>query len=226
MHPVDLMEDVAIAYGYHNITPSLVPTMTVGEPQPGEEQAETARKAMTGLGFLEVITLVLVNEQANYDALRRPRGTDHVQIENPISVDQTMVRTTLLPGILDTLAVNANHPLPQRVFEVGNVTRLDPESETGAVEHRLVAAGIIGPRADYAGIRSACEAFLREMGWNLDVEPDDDPTFIPGRGAKVIAIRDHERQVVGVMGELHPEVLENHKLVHPAAVFELSLEPL
>ncbi len=226
MHPVDLVEDVAIAYGYDNIEPALVPTLTVGAPLAAEEAAETTRRAMTGLGFLEVITLILSNEQANYDALRRPRGDDHVRIENPISVDQTLVRTTLLPGILDTMAINANHPLPQSVFEVGNVTLLDPEAETGAVEHRRVAAGIIGPRADYAAIRSACQALLREMGWALEGDPGDDPVFVPGRGARVLATRGAERITVGVMGELHPEVLENHKLVHPAAVFEIDLEPL
>ncbi len=226
MHPVDLMEDVAIAYGYHNIEPSLVPTLTVGEPLPIEEAAVTVRRAMTGLGFLEVITLILSNEKANYDALRRPRTDDHVKIENPISVDQTLVRTTLLPGILDTMALNANQPLPQSFFEVGNISRLDPEAETGAVEVRRVAAGIIGPRADYAGIRSACQALLREMAWGLEVEPFDDPVFIPGRGARVIAVREDTKVPLGIMGELHPEVLENHKLVHPAAVMEVDLEPL
>jgi phenylalanyl-tRNA synthetase beta chain len=227
MHPVDLVEDVAIAYGYHNIAPSLVPTMTVGGEQPVERHAGAARRAMTGLGYLEVITLLLSSEELNYDALRLPRGDRHVQIDNPISVEQTLVRTTLLPGLLDTLALNANHELPQRIFEVGAISLLDPGTETGASERHLVAGGAIGPRVDYAEIRSACEALLREFGGRLTAEPDDAPCFIPGRGARVLATRDGSDPVpVGRMGELHPEVLERFKLVHPAAVFEVQLELL
>jgi len=226
LHPVDLMEDVAVAYGYHNIQPALVPTMTVGEARPALEQAEVVRRTLCGLGHMEVITLLLSNETSTYDALRRPRGQEHVLIQNPISAEQTMVRTTLLPGLLDTLALNSNHELPQRIFEVGAVTLLDPESETGAREHMRAAAVALGPRVDYAEIRSTAEALLRELGWGLSAEPDDDPVFIPGRGARILAVRGEERLAVGSMGELHPEVLETQKLVHPTAALTLDLDAL
>jgi phenylalanyl-tRNA synthetase beta chain len=226
MHPVDLVEDVAIAYGYHNIEPCLVPTMTVGKERDLEGKAEVARRAMTGLGFQETMTLILASPEMNYDSLRVPRGDTCVLIENPISVEQTMVRTTLLPGLLDTLGINLSHELPQRIFEVGNVTELDPAAETGARERRIVAAVAIGPRVDYSEIRSVCEALLREFGLGLRVEPDATPTFISGRGARVLAVRDGTEQAVGRMGELHPEVLESYKLVHPVAIFEVDLEAL
>ena len=67
-------------------------------------------------------------------ALLLPRRDDHVQIDNPISVEQTIVRSTLLPGLLDTFSVNADVELPQRIFEVGFISRLDAEAETGARE--------------------------------------------------------------------------------------------
>jgi phenylalanyl-tRNA synthetase beta chain len=226
MHPVDLMEDVAIAYGYHNVVPQLVPSMTVAVELPVEAQKEVARRAMIGLGFMETITLTLSSLEADFDALRLPREDTPVLIDNPISVEQTIVRTTLVPGLLETFGVNANHELPQRIFEVGNITRFVPEAETGARDIPLAAAGAIGPKIDYAAIRSSCEALLRELGWRLEVEADDSPLFIAGRGARVLASRDGDRRTVGRMGELHPEVLENHKLVHPASVFEVDLEKL
>jgi phenylalanyl-tRNA synthetase beta chain len=225
MHPIDLAEDVAIAYGYHNIVASLVPTMTVGEERPEQRTAEVVRRALVGLGFYETLTLILSSPETAYDALRLPRE-DHVVIANPISVEQTMIRTSLIPGLLDTLSVNTSHELPQRIFEVGNVTLLDPEGETGAREHLRAAAGAIGPRVDYAAIRSSCEALLRELGWALQAEPCDAGCFIAGRGATVIACRGGERLSVGQMGELHPQVAERFKLIHPAAVFEVSLSEL
>ncbi len=226
MHPVDLVEDVAIAYGYHNIEPVLVPTLTVGGELAVERQSEVARRALTGLGYYETLTLILTSPEVNYDSLSLPRQDDAVLIENPISAEQTMIRTTLIAGLLETLSVNTSHELPQRIFEIGNVTLLEGEAETGAREHRTIAAGAIGPRVDYSEIRSACEALLRDFGWRLEAEPSAAPCFIPGRGARVLAVRGGERREAGLMGELHPEVLLRRKLVHPVSVFELRLAAL
>ncbi|MBK6849373.1 MAG: phenylalanine--tRNA ligase subunit beta [Proteobacteria bacterium] len=224
LHPVDLIEDAAIAYGYHNIVPRLAMTMTAGSEQPLERRAAQARQALQGLGYLEVLTLLLSSEAQQYEALRLPVDAERVVIANPISHEQTIVRTSLLPGLLETFAANTDHPLPQRIFEVGKVSRCDAGRETGARELRRVAAACCGPKADYAELRSSCEALLRELGWQLVTEPDEAPCFIAGRGARAIARRGDQRQVVGLIGELHPEVLERWKLTQPAAVFELELE--
>ncbi|MBW2732247.1 MAG: hypothetical protein JRH20_07615, partial [Deltaproteobacteria bacterium] len=226
MHPIDLVEDVAIAYGYHNLATSLVPTMTVGEPQQLEETSNLCRRCMCGLGHHEVITLLLSSEEQQYDALRLARRDEHVQIENPISVEQTMVRTVLLPGLLETFGVNTDHEMPQQIFEVGNITRLDSDAETGAREVCHVAGGATGPRVDYSTIRSACEALLFELGYGLEVEASESASFIPGRGAEIYACRGEDRFEVGAMGELHPEVLERFKLVQPTAAFEIDLAAL
>ncbi len=228
MHPVDLVEDVAIAYGYHNVEPRLVPTFTVGAEQPVEVFSGAVRRAMTGQGYLEVLTLILSSPETNYDGLRMPRREEYVLIENPISVEQTMVRTTIIPGLLDTFGVNTNYEMPQRIFEIGNISLLDAEAETGAREVRLAAGGATGPRVDYSEIRAACEALLADLGWSLRTEQDDAPCFIPGRGARVMASRGEgdEERCVGLVGEVHPEVLEGYKLVQPTAVFELNLDLL
>jgi len=226
MHEIDLVEDVAIAYGYHNIEPCLVPTLTVGKEQPLEAASVAVRQVFTGLGFYEVLTLILSSEEEQYDGLRRPRAENHVVIQHPISIEQTMVRVTLLAGLLDTLAANTDHELPQRIFEVGNITVLDSGVQTGAREARQVAAAAIGPRVDFAEVRSLAECVLREFGWQMVVEASSDGLFIPGRGARVLAVRGSERREVGLLGEVHPEALERHKLIHPTAVLELSLELL
>lgn len=226
MHPIDLVEDVAIAYGYHNIDASLVPTMTVGVERPEEHYSEIVRRAMNGLGCTEVITLILSSPEIQYDALLLPRRDDCVLIENPISVEQTQIRTSLIPGLLDTFSANTDHEMPQRIFESGNISQLNDQRETGAEEERLIAGGAIGPRVDYAEIRSLVEALLRELGFALEVKPSASPAFIRGRGATIIAKKDDRCLEVGEMGELQPEILEHFKLVQPTAVFQFSLHSL
>ncbi len=225
LHEVDLIEDVAIAFGYHNIVPTLVPTLTVGSEQPLETAAHAARASLTGLGYLEVLTLILSNEAAQYDFLGRPRQDKHVVIQLPISQDQTMVRVSLLPGLLDTLSVNTDHELPQRIFEVGNISLLD-DSETGASEHRRLAAAAIGPRVDFASMRASCEALLREFGWKLETRASSDPAFLPGRGAEVWGHKAGQAAQLGLLGEIHPQWLEHYGLGHPVAAFELDFGKL
>jgi phenylalanyl-tRNA synthetase beta chain len=226
LHPHDLIEDVAIAFGYDRIERIELPAYRPGLARPVEQMAGGVRAALQGLGYMEVMTLPLSSEEAAFDALRLPRDEARAIIDNPISSEQTMVRTTLAPGLLATFAVNASHEMPQRVFEVGRVTTLDEASETGAAERHHAAAGLIGPQAGFTDARAVAEALLGELGWSILVRPDERGLFLPGRGAALLAHRDEETVEVGAMGEVHPEVLERFRLVHPVALLEIDLSSL
>ncbi len=227
MHPVDLIEDAAIAYGYDHITPALVPTFTVGAPRAIEEHAAAARRVLTGLGFHQVMTLALTSEPAAFDPWRLPRDGElarrAVLIDNPISSEQTMCRVSLLPGLLETLAINKQYDLPQSIFEVGDCAFLDPAAETGAREERLVAAAMIGTHVGYADIRAVADAFVHELDRPAQVVATAHPGFLPGR---VAALHGPGGAPLGLLGEVHPAVLEHYGLRHPVAVLELNLERL
>ncbi len=228
MHPRDLMEDAAIAYGYHNIHPQLVPTMTVGGERPVEGVSRVARETLCGLGFFEVMTLQLSNEERSFDAMRLARepGVERTAaVSHPISSEQTLLRPSIAPGLLDTLTANSHREYPQRIFEVGEVTEL-ADGETGAQERRRLAAALIGEKIGVTEVRAAAEAVLREFGWKIHTESENLPSYLPGRGGRILALRGSEQVEVGTLGELHPEVLEAFKLRHPAAVFELDLTTL
>lgn len=229
LHPVDLVEDVAIAYGYHNIVPSLVPTFTVGVETPRSELMNRTRQALTGLGYHEVLTLILSNEADQFEKIRRKNPDHHVVLSHPISHEQTLIRTSLLPGLLDTFSVNTDHPLPQRIFEVGRITLLDDSQEVGARELLRAASAVIGSRADFTEVKAIAEAMLRELGFPGAVEcrPIEDSdemfeTFIPGRGA----VLGQGGKAWATFGELHPQILENFGLAYPVAFLELDLEAL
>jgi phenylalanyl-tRNA synthetase beta chain len=226
MHEYDILEDVAIGYGYHRITPRLVPSMTVGSHQPVEELSTTARRVMTGLGFLEIMTPALTNVSEHYEKLGLPVPSHYVRLENPISVEQTMAREQLLTGLLSTLRVNTTREMPQCVFEVGDCFELAEELEAGVRTRRKLAAGIAGPRAGYTEAKQTLEALARELGHSVRFEPLESSAFIPGRCARVHASLAGHELAWGLLGEVHPAVLESFGINQPAALLEVDLSVL
>ena len=226
MHDYDVFEDVAIGYGYHNITPRLVPSMTVGSHQPIEELSTTARRVMTGLGFLEIMTPALTNVAEHFDKLGLSAPEHFVRLENPISVEQTMAREQLITGLLSTLRVNTTREMPQCIFEAGDCFELDSAEETGVRTRRRLAAAIAGPRVGYTDAKQALDALAREQGRDLRFEPLDSPTFIPGRCARVFVQASGRESAWGMLGEVHPEVLGRFGITQPTALFEVDLSVL
>jgi len=214
------MEDAAIAYGYDRIRQTLVESQTLGLEDDLERRTEEAREIMVGLGFIELMGIPLTCHEQSDGLLRRPPHPATVLLDNPISSEQTQLRTSLLPGILPTLARNRHHPLPQQVFEAGDVTLVDPAAETGGRERRHLAFGLIAPRAGFADLRALCEAVARELGWPRALAPASAEFLLEGRAAWILAPGG---KTAGLMGEVHPQVLEDLGLQNPAVVCELAL---
>lgn len=223
MHSRDLVEDVAIAHGYDRMPDVDLASATYGEPLDREERAAGVRGVLRGLGCVEVMTLALTSEEATYARTGLPDAGRHVRLERPISVDQTMLRVSLLPGLMETLAVNLGNPYPQSIFEVGSVVFADERSGTGTTERMHAAVAVAGDGIGYADVRSLLDALLAACGVDrtgVGFEPDDAPLFLPGRGAGLMVAGSP----AGRLGEVHPEVLERFRIVHPVVVAELDLE--
>jgi phenylalanyl-tRNA synthetase beta chain len=223
LHERDLMEDIAIAYGYSNVPRSLVPDQTLGREPFGVRLSERMGDVMTGLGFIEVLGIVLTSPEQSDVLLDLPPHPATALVENPISTEQTQLRTSLLPGLLLTLARNRHHPLPQAIFEAGDVTFVRAEAETGAEERPHVAFALISPKAGFADVRALAEAVLRELGWELRLRAHDPEFLLEGRGALLSASENGAEIPIGVMGEVHPRVLERLGLQNPTVVCEIAL---
>ncbi|HEY3395945.1 MAG TPA: phenylalanine--tRNA ligase subunit beta, partial [Lacipirellulaceae bacterium] len=226
-HMVDLLEDVAIGYGYGNIEPRLVRSMTVGTPRPEETLSERVRQVLIGLGYSEIMSLPLTTEEHQFERLRMPTpgtgeagGTRYPQVANPKLKAYNVVRTHLMGGLFEALRENRRRPMPQRLFEADNVVELDDAAETGAVEYRKLALVEIGRESGYATARSVVDALVRELGWKSQYAAIEHPTFVSGRAASVAV----DGKPLGILGEVHPEVLANFGLTHPVALAELTLE--
>jgi phenylalanyl-tRNA synthetase beta chain len=221
LHERDLVEDLAIAHGYGNFPRRLTPAQTVGKPREAEERSGRLRDVLAGLGFTELVGLFLTCHEHADTVLGLPPHPATVLLENPISVEQTQLRTSLLPGILHTFARNRSNPLPQQVFEVGDVTFADPSAETGALEVRHAALGLIGPKAGFADVRALAEAVAREYDRPLRLRAHQAPFLLDGRGALLLGddTAGHEA-AWGILGEVHPGTLESLGLQNPVVVLE------
>ncbi|MEM1563895.1 MAG: phenylalanine--tRNA ligase subunit beta [Candidatus Bathyarchaeia archaeon] len=222
MHEIDLVEEVAIGYGYYRLEPTVPATVTIGEKHPANRLADTVRQIMTGLGFLEVMNFTLTNERIHYELMRlKPKNL--VRLANPVSAEYTIMREMLLPGLLKNLAENKHESYPQRLFEVSDVAKINRRLETMCERRLHVAAVTSHSTANYTEIKSVCEALLANLGLtNWQIKETKHPSFLQGRTA-ALYIGDKK---VGVLGEIHPQVLNNFEIENPTASLEIDLEML
>lgn len=221
-HMVDLFEDVAIGYGYANIEPKLVRSMTVGTPRPEEVLSDRVRQVLIGLGYSEIMSLPLSTEEHQFERLGIEKPYPPVAtVANPKLKTYNLVRNQLMPGLLEALRENRRRPMPQRLFEVDNTVGLDDQAETGAAEFRTIALVETGRESGYATVRSTVDALLRELGWKAEYNAiAGPPTFVEGRAAMLSVNGD----AIGILGEVHPQVLTNFGLTYPVALAELTLQ--
>jgi phenylalanyl-tRNA synthetase beta chain len=212
MHDWDIYEDVAIAYGYDRFTPSLPRVFTIGAKHPVTALGEVVRSILTGLGYLEVIPFTLTNERVLFTQMQRTPRPPALRVKYPISEEHTVIRTAILPLLLETLQANRHRELPQRIFAVGDVVE-------GKETYPRVAAASIHPAADFSEAYAATDALLRELGLACEVAESADPAFIDGRRGDVLA----GGTARGSFGEIHPAVLAGFELEHPVAALELDL---
>ena len=212
MHDWDLFEDVAIAYGYEKIESLPPKTFTVGKPHPVQVIAALAREAFTGLGYLEVMPFTLTNEDVLYKRMQRTETKGVLHVMHPISIENTVVRTELLPLLLEFLTINRHRELPQRLFTVGDVV-LDCST------HQQAAGVSTHPDADFSEAYASADAVLHELSIDYTVKESKDAAFIDGRRGDIVVAG----KTVGAFGEIHPAVLVAFELEHPVAAFEFDL---
>lgn len=223
MHSWDVIEDVAIGYGYHRLKPQLIPTVTPSCPLKLEEWCGLCRRALTGLGFIEIMSLNLSSPEAQFQKLGILDDGRTVVLGNPISMDQRILRRNLFSGIMETLSLNTTQPYPQRIFEIGDTFQIEESAETGALSQRRLALGIADARTGFADLRQVLEALFWEMDWKLRLIPEERMPFIPGRCAAVLSANG---EVAGFGGEVHPEILERFGIGVPVVLAELEIGPL
>ncbi|MGB9844218.1 phenylalanine--tRNA ligase subunit beta [Methanothermobacter tenebrarum] len=216
LHEVDIIENIAIQYCFNNIKPEIPAIPTIGEEDPWYAIDKFIREIMIGLGFQEIMSLMLTNEENHYLKMRLEED-ERVEVAQPISTDRTMIRKSLLNGLLEFLEANRHEDLPQKIFEIGDVVYIDKTQETNTRLVKKLAGAIIHSNANFTEIKSTVAAIIENLGYKFQIEPMDHPSFIKGRCAKI-----EDNGLKGFFGELHPEVITNFKLEYPIIAFEIT----
>lgn len=231
LHACDIIEDVAIAYGYNNIEMTFPKSTTIGDQFPLNKLNDLVREQISQAGYTEAHTFSLCSEEDISNKLRRSLELrEIVQVSNPKTLEFQVVRTTLLPGLLKTINSNKKVALPIKLFEISDVVLQDSSKDVGARNIRKLCAVHYSKSPGFEIIHGLLDRLMQLLAVPYSEKKDnrgyfirstEDPTYFPGRCAEVLV----NGKPLGKMGVIHPEVLGNFDLSLPCSALELDIEP-
>jgi phenylalanyl-tRNA synthetase beta chain len=221
MHVMDVAEDVAITRGYDSFSPIMPQTFTVGSLSQQEQTSDRLRDLLVGFGFQEMFSNILASRQ---EFIERMRLTDTkyeslVEVDNVMSLTYACLRPSILPCLLRVEALSPRVFYPHMLFEVGEVARVDMEADVGSRTVLSLAAISAHPGANFSEMHSYLDLLMYYMVWPYDLEPVSHPSFLDGRVGQIRC----QDQMVGYIGEFHPEVLEAWQIDMPTSGFEFEV---
>lgn len=220
LHEVDIVENIAVQYHINSVEAKLPEINTVAYENNWFKAESTIREVMIGLGFQEVMSLMLTSEDAHYTKMNQEEKP-HVQVARPITIDRTMIRTSLINSLMEFLEDNKHEDLPQKIFEIGDVLYLDESKENKTVSSKKLAGVICHSTANFSEIKSVVTSVLSNLGYSMEISDSENKTFIEGRVADVKG--DSESgSIEGFFGEVSPEVITNFTLDYPVIAFEIE----
>jgi phenylalanyl-tRNA synthetase beta chain len=220
LHEVDIVENIAVQYHINSVEAELPDINTVAYENDWFKSESIIREIMISLGFQEVMSLMLTNEEAHYEKMNQ-KEEPHVQVARPITIDRTMIRTSLINSLMEFLEDNKHEDLPQKIFEIGDVLYLDDSKENKTVSSKKLAGLICHSTANFTEIKSVVTSVLSNLGYSMEIADSENKTFIPGRAADVTGSAE-KGSVKGFFGEVSPEVITNFTLEYPVIAFEIE----
>jgi phenylalanyl-tRNA synthetase beta chain len=220
LHEVDIIENVAIQYCIKKIPSKLPDISTIAYEHDWFKAEKTIRELMVGLGFTEIMSLMLTSEESHYKKMLQEEK-EHVQVAKPISVEGTMIRTSLLNTLLEFLEDNKAEDLPQKIFEIGDVLYLDDSTQFNTRSGKKLAAAVCHSNANFTEIKSIMTSVLSNLGYTMEISSSENPSFIKGRVSDVKG-SSKNGNIKGVFGEISPEVITNFDLEYPVIAFEIE----
>ncbi|MDP8958100.1 MAG: phenylalanine--tRNA ligase subunit beta [Actinomycetota bacterium] len=223
--PADLVEEVARLYGYDQI-PETLPKGTGGGLPDRQQRLRLLRQVLVGAGYYEAQTLSFLSP-ADLDGLGLEEGDPRrsaIEVTNPLREEEGVLRTTLLPGLLQAAAYNQARRVGQvSLFEIGKVFLRDPLNEGNLPEQPDLLAFVSNRGADVHDATGLWELVARSLGAaTTGLQPQAGAPFHPGRSAQVLV----DGRPTGRVGELHPSVVRAFGLAGRVVAGEIELDPL
>ena len=221
LHEVDIIEDVMIGSDLETFKPAKPNDFTIGRLLPITLLSRKAKTLMVGLGYQEMIFNYVGSKKDFIDNMLID-GSKVIEIANPMSENYQFVRSDILSSLLRAESKSANAIFPHKICEIGKVAYLCDEENTGTRTRQVLGFMTAGAGSNFNDAASEVSALLYFLDHKYEVAESDDPRFIPGRQAAVLA----NGKKIGVFGEIHPQVLENWNISVPAVGGEIDLEEI
>ena len=213
--PMDLVEEVALGYGIQNLEPTISPSQTIGKTNPVSLKLKSLDQTMIGLGYLEALNSSLTSKRVLYDMTNRD-STKLLSVLDSKSREHTILRDSILPGLLENLSRNIHESYPQKMFETGTVFATE-----NPISEKISFSGISAHKdANFTEIKSIIQTALN-IGFGIKVETKTlaDSTFEEGHCASIIL----DNVPIGIIGKIDSKIIENYKIRIPVVGFEISL---
>ena len=218
--PMDLVEEIALGYGIANIEPKLSPSTTIGQKNDITINTELIRKTAVGLGFLEALNSSLTSKKILYNMTKR-NSSEIISVLDSKSQEHTILRDSLLPGLLENLSKNIHESYPQKLFETGVVF-----SKGKPIRESINLAVIIAHKdTNFSEIKSILQSILRtqfKIDCKTKTSSNNQALFVKGRNADIYI----NNEKIGHIGEIHTEILDNFRIRTSVVGFEINLSGL
>jgi phenylalanyl-tRNA synthetase beta chain len=220
-NPIDISEEVAIGYGIYRFNTSSPPALYFsGKKHINSKIFNNIREILIGLGYIEIINTNIISRKILDDFFLKEKNNNLVGIGDSKNSEFEVLRNSLIPSIMSTLAKNIHEKYPQKLFEIGKTFQIQ---NSEVKEEWFLGATIAHNNADYTQIKSVLESLIRYC-FNKDINTPgfNFEYYINGHSAKILL----NKIEIGNIGEIHPRVLDNFKLRTLVSAFQINLDSL
>ncbi len=216
LHEVDIIEDIAIAYGYNNLIPEIPAVSTVAEESKESRIRRKLSEILIGLGFIETSSYHLI-KTGEKDRLRI---NNLIELENS-KTEYKYLRPNLLIPALRTMAENKDVDYPQKLFEIGKVFTMERTFTESGVNEKENLIIYISP-SNFTELKQILDYLTKILDIQYTIKELSHPNLIEGRAASIII----NNKNIGYFGDIHPKTLQDWNIKMPVAVLEISLEEI
>ena len=232
LHPCDIAEDLAIAYGFNNVEKKKVSTLCFGKQQPYNKLSDLFRNEMAQYGYVEFLTMALISHKDMFtNLLKEKEDEDTVQLLYSKTKEFEYFRSSLIPGILKSIEANKVNQLPYKIFELSDVVLIDKENEVGASNRRKLCFAYSNTVSGFEIIQGTVDKLMSKIDLSFNneknvkrsysIKPSNDPRFFEDRQAEIYIF---EGKKIGIFGVVHPKILKNFGIKNPVTLCEIDIQ--
>ena len=215
---MDLVEEVALGYGIEKLTPVLSPSQTIGSIHPVSKSLKSLSLALVGLGYLEALNSSLTSKKILFEMTNR-EPENIISVLDSKSQEHTILRDSILPGLLENLSRNIHSQYPQKLFEVGKIFLKNSPID----EKTYLSAICAHQEAHFTEIKSVLQAVMKIcFNTKIETKTTSENPFEEGRAASIIV----NGKKIGNIGEINSKIIQDYKIRVPVVGFEINLSGL